>query len=144
LSGRIGEKAWSKTIKIADAKSSKNNEALRCLWARKRIAEISDYIQVDQNSAGIKEVTALGLNYNLLTAYTSFIAVDETVRNLSGQQLTAKQPLPLPEGVSNLAVGGSIPTAPEPSTYLLLIMLSLTLAWSVIRKHTSILQKCSK
>jgi len=50
-------------------------------------------------------VTDLGLAYNLLTAYTSFVAVDTEVRNKSGQVSTVKQPLPLPQGVSDYAVG---------------------------------------
>jgi Ca-activated chloride channel family protein len=54
----------------------------------------------------ISEVTDLGLKYNLLTEYTSFIAVDSEVRLKNGQATTVTQPLPLPHGVSDLAVGG--------------------------------------
>jgi len=50
-------------------------------------------------------VTNLGLTYNLLTAYTSFIAVDSQIRLIEGQPTTVKQPLPLPQGVSDYAVG---------------------------------------
>ncbi|MBI5527518.1 MAG: hypothetical protein HY897_14380, partial [Deltaproteobacteria bacterium] len=59
-----------------------------------------------------------GLTYNLLTAYTSFVAIDSEVRNKTGQQTTVKQPLPLPEGVSNYAVGGAqgfAASAPAPA-----------------------------
>jgi len=52
------------------------------------------------------EVTDLGLKYNLLKEYTSFIAVDSEVRLKNGQATTVTQPLPLPQGVSDLAVGG--------------------------------------
>jgi Ca-activated chloride channel homolog len=47
----------------------------------------------------------LGLAYNLLTAYTSFVAIDAQVRLQDGQAVTVKQPLPLPQGVSEYAVG---------------------------------------
>ena len=54
-------------------------------------------------------MTQLGLTYNLLTAYTSFVAIDTEVRLVDGQAVTVKQPLPLPEGVSDYAVGrGSV------------------------------------
>jgi len=53
----------------------------------------------------VKEVTSLGLTYNLLTAYTSFVAIDSQVRLVDGHAVTVKQPLPLPQGVSNYAVG---------------------------------------
>ncbi|MFH1091450.1 MAG: AgmX/PglI C-terminal domain-containing protein, partial [Pseudomonadota bacterium] len=52
----------------------------------------------------VKEVTDLGLKYSIMTQYTSFVAVDKVKRS-DGSVVTVKQPLPLPEGVSNLAVG---------------------------------------
>jgi len=52
-------------------------------------------------------VTNLGLTYNLLTAYTSFVAVDAQIRVQDGQAVTVKQTLPLPQGVSDHAVGGN-------------------------------------
>jgi Ca-activated chloride channel family protein len=55
----------------------------------------------------VREVTELGLAYNLLTAYTSFVAIDTEVRN-NGKATTVKQPLPLPQGVSDYAVGGNM------------------------------------
>jgi len=48
----------------------------------------------------VREVTSLGLTYNLLTRYTSFIAVHETVRRTSGDADDVDQPNPLPGGVS--------------------------------------------
>jgi hypothetical protein len=54
-------------------------------------------------------ITDLGLKYNLLTQYTSFVAIDSEVRNKEGEATTVKQPLPLPEGVSDLSVGGGQP-----------------------------------
>jgi Ca-activated chloride channel family protein len=59
------------------------------------------------NDDRIQEVTRLGLHYNLLTAYTSFVAVDSQVRLINGQATTVKQPLPLPQGVSDYAVGNT-------------------------------------
>jgi Ca-activated chloride channel family protein len=53
-------------------------------------------------------VTTLGLTYNLLTAYTSFVAIDAQVRLVDGKPVTVKQPLPLPQGVSDLAVGNGM------------------------------------
>jgi Ca-activated chloride channel family protein len=80
---------------------------LRYLWARSRIAELSDYGTSDLAEEDVKEITALGLKYNLLTRYTSFIAVREVVTNPTGSADDVKQPLPLPLHVSDLAVGGA-------------------------------------
>jgi Ca-activated chloride channel family protein len=45
------------------------------------------------------------LKYNLLTQYTSFIAVREKLSNNQGPAQDVEQPLPLPLGVSDMAVG---------------------------------------
>ncbi len=66
---------------------------------------LSDYNRLNQQDERVKEVTNLGLTYNLLTAYTSFVAIDTRIRLKDGQAITVKQPLPLPQGVSDYAVG---------------------------------------
>jgi Ca-activated chloride channel family protein len=106
LSGLSGNGPYRQVIDVGSAKPMDRNLALRYLWARHRITLLSDYNKLRPNDARIKEVTDLGLSYNLLTAYTSFVAVDSQVRNQDGQPATVRQPLPLPQGVSDYAVGG--------------------------------------
>jgi len=91
---------------LEDATISKDNAALRYLWARHRIMRLSDMNKLTgKDTERVKEVTELGLNYNLMTEYTSFVAVDSLVRADGTKSTTVKQPLPLPQGVSNRAVG---------------------------------------
>jgi Ca-activated chloride channel family protein len=104
LSGISGSGPWSQTFDVGKVKD-RDHGALRQLWARQRIQALSDYDQFGQDEARKAEVTQLGLSYNLLTAYTSFVAVDTVVRNAGGASTTVTQPLPLPEGVSDAAVG---------------------------------------
>lgn len=82
--------------------------ALKYLWVRKKIQLLDDYSGVryggELTEKIEKEVTDLGLKYNLLTKYTSFLAVDYKVRNENGKTTLVKQPLPLPEGVSDNAI----------------------------------------
>jgi Ca-activated chloride channel family protein len=59
------------------------------------------------------------LKYNLLTQYTSFIAVRELITNTTGSSQDVNQPLPLPVGVSDLAVSGT-ETGSEPGLICLL------------------------
>ena len=107
LSGISGNGEYTNTIDVSSVKPLKTNSALKYLWARYRITLLSDYNKLRSDDKRIKEVTELGLTYNLLTAYTSFVAVDTEVRNKDGQLTTVKQPLPLPQGVSDYAVGGT-------------------------------------
>ncbi|MGZ5196294.1 MAG: VIT and vWA domain-containing protein, partial [Ramlibacter sp.] len=80
--------------------------ALRYLWARHRIAELSDQEALEGGDSQRQRITGLGLQYNLLTQYTSFLAVDHVVRNLQPQDTpSVNQPSPMPQGVSNLAIG---------------------------------------
>ncbi|MEE9611169.1 MAG: VIT domain-containing protein [Desulfatiglandales bacterium] len=105
LRGSSGDRPFIGKIDVADVEPMENNSALRYLWARHRIALLSDYNRLSLRDERVREVTSLGLTYNLLTAYTSFVAIDAQVRLVDGQAVTVKQPLPLPQGVSNLAVG---------------------------------------
>ena len=103
--------------------------ALRHLWARSRIQQLSDQEALEGGSGQREAITALGLGYSLLTQYTSFIAVDEVVRTTEAA-VPVNQPLPLPQGVSNAAVGGevgaAVPSTPEPAAWLsLLVVLGL-------------------
>jgi len=105
LSGMSGAGPWSQTFEVGQVKGH-DHGALRQLWARQRIQMLSDYDQFGQDADRRLEVTRLGLAYHLLTNYTSFVAVDTQVRNTGGST-TVTQPLPLPEGVSDAAVGGA-------------------------------------
>lgn len=105
LNGISGERTYTDTIDVSTVKPLKTNSALQYLWARYRIALLSDYNMLISDDGRVKEVTNLGLTYNLLTAYTSFVAVDTAIRNKDGKPTTVNQPLPLPEGVSDYAVG---------------------------------------
>ncbi len=119
LTGISGEGAYTDSIDVSAVQPLKSNAALKYLWARHRITLLSDYNKLRSDDKRIKEVTELGLTYNLLTAHTSFIAIDNQIRNRDGQPETVNQPLPLPQGVSDYAVGASNgATAPSSSPVL--------------------------
>lgn len=104
VKGITGKNNFDWTLDVSTVVPDDKNVALKYLWARERIRIIDDLGNKDENAK--KEVTELGLKYNLLTNYTSFIAIDSVIRNSGGSQTTVKQPLPLPQGVSDYAVGG--------------------------------------
>lgn len=106
VSGKTAGGLFSESFELKSIKPKKSNLALKYLWAREKIRLLDDYTRVDGDRDLIQQITNLGLKYNLLTNYTSFIAIDSEVRNDGKNITTVKQPLPLPHGVSNYAVGG--------------------------------------
>lgn len=122
LIGIAGSGTYKQIFNVSESKPLDTNQALRYLWARTRIARLSDYGLGKGDPENKAEVLSLGLAYNLLTAHTSFIAVHEVIRNATGQGQDVNQPLLLPEGVSDLAVGDSA-SVPEPEMIILLAML---------------------
>jgi len=108
IKGMNGEGEYESNLLASTARLSESNVALRYLWARERIRTLSDYASIGYNGTDEykPEIIELGLKYNLLTSYTSFIAIDNDIRNKEGNSTTVHQPLPLPEDVSDMAVGG--------------------------------------
>jgi Ca-activated chloride channel homolog len=146
IEGQTANGQFSQTLPIAPAAAADGTAAntgtaaLRHLWARHRIASLSDQESLEGGDADRKRITELGLRYSLLTQYTSFIAVDQVVRNPDPQgSATVNQPSPLPQGVSNLAVGAEVPSTPEPATWgAVLMMLSvLALLARRARRHNA-------
>ena len=103
VAGLSGTEPFNQSIELTVSDDS--NSALKYLWAREKIRYLSDFNVLDRDEARIEEITQLGIDYNLLTEYTSFVAVDHEIVNTSGQTRRINQPLPLPQGVSPLAVG---------------------------------------
>lgn len=94
-----------------------------------------DYgIQGDESDTkGVqKEVTQIGLDYSMLTKFTSFIAVSEKVRNTGDAAKDVNQPLSLPHNVSNLSVGGYTKGS-EPGTAAIIVLLTLMLILGLVR-----------
>jgi Ca-activated chloride channel family protein len=130
VTGTGGSGAYEQRLDVAEYEAAAENRALRYLWARARVARLSDY-GWRRDEENRLEVTTLGLTYELLTAYTSFIAVHEVVRNRTADGQDVDQPLPLPAGVSDLAVGSAVP---EPGLIVLLVLCLVTVLLARYRR----------
>ncbi|MFD1712524.1 VWA domain-containing protein [Ottowia sp. GY511] len=134
--------AYRQALPIDTQASWSGTGALRHLWARHRIAALSDQEALTGGEEQKAAITRLGLDYSLLTQYTSFIAVDKVVRNPGGNQATANQPSPLPEGVTDRAVGdasalgAAVGSTPEPATWAAMLVVLAVLGGAVARRRT--------
>jgi Ca-activated chloride channel homolog len=113
ISGKTGRGVYQTSLAVGPERSNDRQAALRHLWARTRIANLSDFGPSVPSEARVAAITSLGLTYGLLTRYTSFIAVHEIVRRATEGAEDVDQPLPLPAGVSDRAVGMTSGAEPE-------------------------------
>jgi Ca-activated chloride channel family protein len=141
LKGKSANLPHEESFDLSQILPSESSNALPILWARKRLGRLSDFAAADENEETRAQVIQLGLKYHLLTAYTSFVAVHELIRNPAAPAKDVVQPLPLPHNVSNLAVGGRSVPEPQMETVLLLMAAAgLAMAWwrrkQAARRHS--------
>jgi uncharacterized spore protein YtfJ len=90
-------------VDFPEAESQHN--VLSSLWARSRIDDLmgQDYNGMQQGAMKpeLKEtITNLGLEYRLMTQFTSFVAVEEMIVTDGGQPRRIDVPVEVPEGVN--------------------------------------------
>lgn len=121
LTGRSAAGDYRHSWSLSEAEHNDQARLLPVLWARQRLVRLSDFAghAVEDNR---EEILSLGLNYSLLTRYTSFVAVDELIANPGGGARTVRQPLPSPLGVSTLSLASPMP---EPELLWLVVVLIL-------------------
>ena len=108
VKGRNGAGPWQSTVAVKPELAQNDNAVLVKLWARKQAEWIEDELAFGPNDELVEKLGTLGVRYGLLTRETSFVAIDHVVANTTGDLTTSNQALPLPKGVSNLAVGSEV------------------------------------
>jgi Ca-activated chloride channel family protein len=104
ITGRTGRGTFHQSIDLNRADARSENQPIRSLWARKWVEILEDEFHMGADKSAEEAITSLGLTYSLLTSFTSFLAIDSEIANRTGQVETIRQPLPMPEGVSNYAI----------------------------------------
>lgn len=109
LMGSVAMNSWSQNENITLHEDSESNEAIAILWAREKIHDLNRQLLTSEYSGPIvSEITATALEYQILSNYTSFVAVSEEVRTDStGNPLTVQVPVNMPAGVSYEGVFGT-------------------------------------
>jgi len=87
------------------------HDVLATLWARTKIADLmsQDFNGIQQGNPkpDVKNaITQLGLDYRLMTQFTSFVAVEELIITEGGQPRRVEVPVELPDGVSYEGIFG--------------------------------------
>ena len=110
LKGKVNGQELVREIPVDLPETESANDVLATLWARTKIDDLmSKSLKYDENAdetfADLKAKTKLeiiqtGLKFNLLTQFTSFVAVENKVVNYQGKPKKVEVPVKLPQGVS--------------------------------------------
>lgn len=135
VTGQTSGAEYVQEIDVSDSEPSEENGAIRYLWARKKVHTLTGYGYAREDETTRAAITDIGLTYSMVTPYTSFVAVLDTVRNETGESTDVEQPNPLPRGVSGLSIGGYLMGAePQDAMVLLMTAAALAGAWKGRRK----------
>ena len=104
LRGRMSGHTFEREIAVNFPESQEEHDALATLWARRRV---EDWMSQDYTAAqrgqlpdDLREaVIGLGLEYGLMTQFTSFVAVEELTLTDGGEPRRIEVPVELPEGM---------------------------------------------
>lgn len=111
IKGKMAGRDFSREIPVDLPASQNEHDVLATLWARTRIDDFmsQDYQGIQNGNAKpeVREaITQLGLEYRLMTQFTSFVAVEETIVTDGGQPRRIDVPVEIPEGVNRDAIFG--------------------------------------
>jgi len=111
LKGKMAGEDFTREIRVDLPQDEPRRDVLAKLWARTRIDDLmaQDYSGIQYGTAreDVKEsITQLGLDFRLMTQFTSFVAVEEMTVTEGGEPRRIEVPVDMPEGVSHEGVFG--------------------------------------
>jgi Ca-activated chloride channel family protein len=111
LKGKMAGHDFTREIRVNLPASQAENDVLETLWARRQIADL-----MSQDFHGLQrgtprddlkaQITKLGLEFRLMTPFTSFVAVEETTVTEGGEPRRVDVPVEMPQGMSYQGVFG--------------------------------------
>jgi Ca-activated chloride channel family protein len=89
LSGSIGSKSWSTKITLVTPKTGQSSKkGLHKIWARDNITQLERHSRRLTNGESLEaQITAVALEHQLVSRYTSLVAVDDEVARPDGEEL---------------------------------------------------------
>ena len=113
--GRVGTDTWQATLLPQPLNASEASGSLSKLWARRRIEALLDSTAIGESEEDTRPaVLKLALEHQLVSPFTSFVAVDVTpARPQGASTLKGEVPSHLAEGRS---ISGTLPNSGTDST----------------------------
>jgi len=97
----VSARAGGEPLSIAVSSDQAERASLAKVWARERIAELADRASWAGDPGGELQdtITTTALEHQLMSGYTSFVAVDSRARTAGDHGVTVYQAVPVPDGV---------------------------------------------
>jgi Ca-activated chloride channel family protein len=119
LHGKQAGRPVTREIRVELPEKQFQHDVLATLWARTRIEDLmaQDFTGIHRGAPKAEvrlAITQLGLDYRLMTQYTSFVAVEEMTITDGGQARRIDVPVEIPEGVRYESIFGSRGDANSP------------------------------
>jgi Ca-activated chloride channel family protein len=104
LKGKMAGNDFVREIPVELPETMASHDVLASLWARARVDDLTNQdlqgMQSGNMRADLKDtITQLGIEYRLMTQFTSFVAVEEMIVTDGGQPRRIDVPVESPEGV---------------------------------------------
>ena len=106
LKGKVAGNDFVREIPVELPETMASHDVLASLWARARIDNLmgQDYARRANVATCVPDlkdtITQLGIEYRLMTQFTSFVAVEEMIVTDGGQPRRIDVPVEVPEGVN--------------------------------------------
>jgi Ca-activated chloride channel homolog len=99
VSGKVAGETIEVPIPAEFSNATATHAGLPSVWARMKIADLAGQ-SIDAPDAGLPEqIKRVALDYNLMSAFTAFVAVDSTRPTEGAEGTTVPVAVPVPEGV---------------------------------------------
>ncbi|TWT95692.1 VIT domain-containing protein [Neorhodopirellula pilleata] len=106
LKGNVSGQSVQMGLELELPEQESAHDSIGTVWARQRIRQIWNRDVGQETAQGRQEITELGLKHQLMTQYTSFIAVEKELTEApQGPLLTQSVPVLMPEGMTEHAAG---------------------------------------
>lgn len=99
IQGRTAQGIVESNFDINPVDETNEHIALPAVWARNYIASLMDRASYEPNIELPQQIQEIALQYSLMSAYTSFVAVDSKTQTAGTQGTTINQAVPVPDGV---------------------------------------------
>jgi Ca-activated chloride channel homolog len=113
LKGKMGGNEYTREIQVTLPETMALHDVLAPLWARARVDDLMGQDFTGAQSAKIRPdlkstITQLGMEFRLMTQFTSFVAVEEMTVTDGGQLRRIDVPVEVPEGLDRDSAYGNV------------------------------------